>query len=90
MILCINLSISEWLNDFKGESPIFLIRSLTYPYSLTPSPTPQSHVVISLLPERSQKVCKVVNRTKGYELEMGVNGTKEMQLDIAETSVGAW
>ena len=73
----------------KEKTPFFLIRSLTYPYSLTPSPTPQSHVVISLLPERSQKVCKVVNRTKGYELEMGVNGTKEMQLEIAETLVGA-
>ena len=31
----------------------------------------------------------IVNRTKGYELEMGVNGAKEMQLEIAETSVGA-
>ena len=32
---------------------------------------------------------QLVNQSKGYELEMGVNGTKEMQLEIAETSVGA-
>ena len=30
--------------------------------------------------------CKPIKR---YELEMGVNGAKEMQLEIAETSVGA-